>query len=83
MRVELRGWVSVDLDGEQLFEGEALPVRFVNDVDDDQIDLRDEAVKLRFSVPVELDVADDEWLRAVAEVMVRHLSSELEGEGRG
>lgn len=76
MQIELRGWLSVEVDGEELFEGDTLPVRFVSDIDEDEIAMGDGAVSMRFSIPVELDVSDEEWLRAVSEAVVRHFGSE-------
>lgn len=75
MQIELRGWLSVEVDGEALFEGDTLPVRFVSDIDEDEIAMGDGAVSMRFSIPVELDVSDEEWLRAVSEAVVRHFGS--------
>lgn len=73
MQIKLNGLISISVEDEELFRGESLPVSFVCDAEDDSVVFEDGAVKLNFNVPVELSVSEDEWSRAVGEVLARAL----------
>lgn len=75
VQIKLNGLISISVEDEKLFRGESLPVSFVCDVDEDTVLFEDGKVKMNFSVPVELCVSEDEWSRAVGEVLARALQS--------
>jgi len=73
MQVKLSGVISISVEDESLFDGQPLPVSFVCEVDEDSVDFSDAKVQLNFNVPVELSISEDEWSRAVGEVLARAL----------
>lgn len=73
MQIKLSGVISISVEDEQLFGGQPLPVSFLCDVSEDVVEFEDGKVKMHFSVPVELCVSEDEWSRAVGEILARAL----------
>ncbi len=73
MKVGLSGVVSLQLEEEWLFDGQPVPVSFVCDLPDDGVTFSDGRATLSFSVPVELALSEDEWSRAVGEVLAPKL----------
>lgn len=71
MQIKLTGEVSVSVEDEALFDGHKLPVTFVCDLTEQTLHFEDGRVKMSFSVPVELALAEEEWSRAVGEVLAR------------
>ncbi|HVL80430.1 MAG TPA: hypothetical protein VM840_02420 [Actinomycetota bacterium] len=71
MNVTLNGVISVSVEDEWLFDGQPLPVSFVCDLSEDTVRFEDGKVKMSFSVPVELAISEEEWSRAVGEVLAR------------
>lgn len=75
MQVKLSGVISISVEDESLFDGQPLPVSFMCEVDEDSLEFADAKVQLNFSVPVELSISEDEWSRAVGEVLARAIHS--------
>jgi hypothetical protein len=73
MRLTLNGMISISVEDESLFDGQPLPVSFVCDLTEETVTFENGKVKMNFSVPVELCISDDEWSRAVGEVLARAL----------
>lgn len=71
MKIKMSGVISVSVEDEWLFDGQPLPVSFVCDFTEETADFDGERVKLNFNVPVELAIAENEWSRAVGEVLAR------------
>ena len=71
MDIKLTGEVSVSVEDETLFSGHKLPVTFVCEVTEQALKFEGGRVKMSFSVPVELALAEEEWSRAVGEVLAR------------
>ncbi len=75
MDVTLNGVISISVCDEWLFDGQPLPVSFVCELSEESLRFEDGKVKMSFTVPVELAVGDDEWSRAMGEVLARVLYS--------
>ncbi len=77
MNVTLTGTIAITVEDESLFDGQPLPVSFVCQLTEDSVGFEDGKVKMNFTVPVELCISEDEWSRAVGEVLARaiHASS--------
>lgn len=75
MRVTLNGTLSITVEDETLFDGQPLPVSFVCDIGAEGVEFEQGKVRLNFRVPVELCVSEEEWSRAVGEVLARALQS--------
>lgn len=73
MKITLSGAISINVEGEWLFEGQALPLELVCNIEDSGLTFEDDKAKLRFTVPVELAVGEQEWSRAVGEVLARSI----------
>ncbi len=73
MQVNLNGVISISVEDEWLFDGQPLPVSFVCDCTEETVEFDGDKVKLNFNVPVELAIAENEWSRAVGELLARAL----------
>jgi hypothetical protein len=71
MEIKLSGEVSVTVEDEALFDGHKLPVTFVCEITEKTLSFEGGKVKMSFSVPVELALAEEEWSRAIGEVFAR------------
>ena len=72
MQVNLNGVISISVEDEWLFDGQPLPVSFVCELSEDAVNFDESGkVKMNFNVPVELCISEDEWQRAVGEVLAR------------
>ena len=80
MNVTLNGVISISVEDEWLFDGQPLPVSFVCELAEDTVRFEDGKVKMSFNVPVELAITEEEWSRAVGEVLARALYSPSSGE---
>ena len=79
MNVTLNGVISVSVEDEWLFDGQPLPVSFVCELSEESVRFEDGKVKMGFTVPVELAISEQEWSRAVGEVIARALYSASSG----
>lgn len=73
MKVTLSGLISVSIEGEWLFDGQPLPLTFVCELDEQGITFADGKAKMQFTVPVELAIGEDEWSRAIGEVLAKSI----------
>lgn len=75
MNVTLTGTIAITVEDETLFDGQPLPVSFVCQLTEDSVSFEGGKVKMNFHVPVELCISEDEWSRAVGEVLARAIQA--------
>lgn len=73
MQITLSGAISICLEGEWLFEGQPLPLTFVCELEEENVVFEDAKAKMQFTVPVELAITEDEWSRAVGEILAKKI----------
>lgn len=76
MDVTLNGVISISIEDEWLFDGQPLPVSFVCELNPEAVRFEDGKAKMSFTVPVELAISEQEYSRAVGELLAKAVYAE-------
>ncbi|HVE91509.1 MAG TPA: hypothetical protein VNE62_04275 [Actinomycetota bacterium] len=75
MRVTFAGSLSMQIEDEWLYDGRAVPVVLKAEIDEDVISFEDGRARLRLDLPIDLKISEQEWSRAVGEVLARYFKT--------